>query len=307
MLYRWIAIVTAAVGWASIRTSVHSYSSGGAIQLYNLATGRPFDRRVLPSILDYPLVEGAGMCVDDAVWLVECGAAVALLALTFATLRPLLGERPAAVATGALLPVLGLVQFGPADYVWFAPYDTPACAFVVAGLYLALRGRYGWLTLLCIPAALNRETAIMLPLTVVALRPQEWRRAIPALAVVLAVRLGLHVGIPSAGGLAETAIPGGDGTPLFLLNMIILCPPSTGAFAFLVHLSGLPLLWAAAWRDIPADLRRLGWVSLAVAVGMLFVGGVNEPRVFAEPIVLAWAPIVVGTWRWARRDHAVLH
>lgn len=297
MLYRWIAIVVAAAGWATLRTSVHTYSEGGAIQLYRLDTGRPFDRRVLPSMLDYPLVEGVGMCVDDAVWIVEFGAVVALITLTLATLRPMLGERPATVATGALPPALGMLHFAPATFNLFTPYDTPACAFIVAGLYLALRGRYGWLAVLCIPAALNRETAIMLPLAAVALRPDDWRRALPALAVVLAVRAGLQFAIP--GDVVELVKNDDTDRSRLLLNLDILTrAPTTGAARLLVQLSGLPFLWAAVWRDIPADLRRLGWVSLAVGAGMLVVGNVDEPRVFGEAVVLAWAPLVVGVRGW---------
>lgn len=288
----------AAVGYATLRTSVASYSSGSMLTLYHLDTGRPFDRRVLPSLLARPLVEGVGMCVDDAFWLLEFAAVVALLVAAFAVLRREVGERPAVVATAALLPVLALVQMGPAQFVWFAPYDTPACAFVLAGLYLARTGRYGWLTALCLPAALNRETAIMLPLAAVVLRPEHWRRMVPAVVVVLAVRAGIQVAIP--GDVAEVVKHDGTDRSRLALNLAMLTrAPNTGAAALLMHLSCLPLLWAALWRDIPADLRRLGWVSLAIGAGMLIVGNVDEPRVFAEALVLAFVPVAVGVRGWA--------
>lgn len=288
----------AAVGYATLRTSVASYSSGSMLTLYHLDTGRPFDRRVLPSLLARPLVEGVGMCVDDAFWLTEFAAVVALLVAAFAVLRREVGERPAIVATAALLPVLALVQMGPAQFVWFAPYDTPAAAFVLAGLYLARTGRYGWLTVLCLPAALNRETAIMLPLAAVALRPEHWRRMVPAVVVVLAVRAGLYLAI-DAGPAAEVVKNDGTERSRLVLNLAMLTrAPSTGAAALLMHLSCLPLAWAAVWRDIPADLRRLGWVSLAIGAGMLVVGNVDEPRVFAEALVLAFVPVVVGARKW---------
>lgn len=306
MLYRWIAIVVAAVGYASLRMSVTTYSSGDSLSLYNLTTPGPFSRRVLPRLLAYPLVEWGGLCVDDVFWLLEFGAVIGLLVAALAVFRLLVGERVADLAAFGLLPVAGMIQLAPAPVLWFAPYDTPAMAFTMTGFYLALRGRYGWLALLCIPAALNRETALMLPCIAVALRPEAWRRALPALATVLAVRVGVVLALPDVGAIVMVEVE--DGPWLVVHNLRYLTrAPTTGAAMVLVHLSGLPLLWAMVWRDIPADLRRLGWVCLAVFAGMMVVGSVGEVRVFGEAVVLAFVPVVVGAVACVRRDHAVLH
>lgn len=299
MPYRWMAILTAAAGWATLHTALPVYDGAG--NLYRLDGPQPFSGRVLPALLAHPLVEGVGMTVEDAWWCIDFAACAALLALTLATLRPMLGERPAAVATWALLPVLGMAYLAPHRWAVFYPYDLPACAFVAAGLYLALRERYGALALLCIPAALNRETALMLPLAAVALHPAHWRRALPALAVVLAVRLAVpHALADAAGGVVDLTA-GEEWRPGRNWRLLTQAP-TVGPFLLLAGLGWLPLAWAAVWRDIPADLRRLGWVSLAIGAGMLVVGNVDEPRVFAEALVLAFVPVAVGVLGWVRHS-----
>jgi hypothetical protein len=158
-------------------------------------------------------------------------------------------------------------------------------------------------------AALNRESAALLPAVAVALHawppgqvPKDRRRAV-ALGVFGV--LGAVVAARAAVGFALADNPGEplqlfvDQTPRLLQNLAWLEDPAHWPL-LPAYFGFVPLAWwlLAAW--IPAPLRRLGWVALAYAGALLWVANVDEPRVYGEAIVLLYLPVAVGLAAWLR-------
>jgi hypothetical protein len=202
--------------------------------------------------------------------LVEALATAALVLALAAALRPRLPPRwPVALAAGflALLPIPFLLQ-----HRWpiFYPYDTPAMAFTAGGVALLLARRWRAAAVLVFFAALNRESAILLPLAALALHlPVPKTSLRPLLARVLLLFASRRVAAARlAVGLALHANPGAplqlfvDEAPRLLANLAWLEDP--GHWLLLpAYLGFVPLMWllVVAWmprRPAPPRLGRAG-------------------------------------------------
>ncbi len=262
----------------------------------------PFGHRVLVPWLVRPFVD-AGVSIRAAFATTEWLAVIAALGGMDAALRRFVDERFARVGACAFAAVLGLVFLLPFRWPIFYPWDTPAIACIAWGVALAHRRRHGPLLLLAIVAALNRESAILLPFITLALlagsdhRREAIRSASLQLAGVVLVRLAISVVIPTnEGGAVDLRIAGMwriDHNLQWLADPMHALP-ILGAFSL------LPVLWIVVRSDIPAALRRLEWVIIPAAAGLMVLANLYEPRAWGEPLTLLFIGTAVGVVRWAQ-------
>jgi hypothetical protein len=299
-----LALLLAAAGHAALRLAMNREFEGAPWdELLDFTAAKPFGLRVLVPLLVWPLHALLRVPTAWVFALVEALATAALVLALAAALRPRLPPRwPVALAAGflALLPIPFLLQ-----HRWpiFYPYDTPAMAFTAGGVALLLARRWRAAAVLVFFAALNRESAILLPLAALALHlPVPKTSLRPLLARVLLL-FASFAAARLAVGLALHANPGAplqlfvDEAPRLLLNLAWLEDP--GHWPLLpAYLGFVPLMWLLVVAWIPADLRRLGWVALAYLGALMWVANIDEPRVYGEPMVLLYIPAAVGLARW---------
>jgi len=312
----WLALAALALAHAALRLAMNREFEGAPWDaLLDFSAAKPFGLRVLVPLLAWPLHELLRLPATWVFGLFEALATAGLALAVAAALRPFMPARWAS-ALGPLFVLLLPVPF-LLQHRWpvFYPYDTPAMAFTAGGVALLLRGRWRTAALLCGLAALNRESAGLLPAAALAL---HWRgaaapvledmpctsaplrpllpRVLGLVAVVAVVRLVV--------GLALRDNPGAplqlfvDATPRLLANLAWLERPANWLL-LPAYLGFIPLAWALRWPALaPARLRRLGWVALAYLGALLWVANIDEPRVYGEAMVLLYLPAAVGLQRW---------
>ncbi len=313
----WLALLVLAAGHAALRLAMNREFEGAPWdELLGFTAAKPFGLRVLVPLLAWPLHTLLRVPTELVFGLFETGATVALVLATRAALRPFVPARWA-TALGVLfvllLPIAFLLQ-----HRWpiFYPYDTPAMAFTAGGLALLVRARWRAAALLCGLAALNRESAILLPAAALALHlgpppvpgdmsQRTWplRQLVPRLLGLLAAVAAVRLAV----GLVLQGNPGAplqwlvDGQPRLLANLAWLEEP--GHWLHLPAYFGfLPLAWALLHPWMPAPLRRLGWVALAYVGALMWVANIDEPRVYGEAMVLLYLPVAVALARWLRAE-----
>ncbi len=330
----WLALLLLAAGHAALRLAMnHEFTGAPWDELLDFSAAKPFGLRVLVPLLAWPL---HALLRVPTLWvfgLFELLATAALVLATAAALRPFVPPRwPAAlgVLLVLLLPVAFLLQ-----HRWpvFFPYDTPAMAFTAGGVALLLRRRWRAAALLTFLAALNRESALLLPACALALhlplRPspppvpedlslQPAAKPVPEDLSLQPASLGL-LATPTvallAAALAARALvgfllrdnPGAplqffvEETPRLLANLAWLEEPAHW-LRLPAYFGWLPLAWPLLSPWMPTPLRRLGWVALAYIAALLWVANIDEPRVYGETIVLLYIPTAVALTRWLRGD-----
>lgn len=291
---RWAGMAIVATSMSTLHGAAWQ---GGTSAYYDLTMARPCRDRVLPALLARPLVDGLGLALEDAWWLLDVAAMLALLLGVRRLLAALVPERWAELGTWAAPLVLAMTYLPRYTYGVHMPYDFPALAFLAWGLALGLEERWRALYALVLVAAVNRETAIAIPLCLALVRPQAWRPLLGVAAVVVAVRVAVPLSLPAVdgGALSFAWRPENGGAIRWRVNLDEI--QRSPCLVLAAH-GWLPLAWAALWRDIPADLRRWGAVVAAMSAGMMLVGNVGEARVFGESALLLLPPVVVGVARW---------
>ena len=202
--------------------------------------------------------------------------------------------------TSPLVDVLapGIFLLLPFNYAMqgFYPYDMPALVFTIVGLILIGDGRFAWFYPLFVIATFNRETSFFLVLAMIAIwwdRQPLWRTAAHA-----AAQLVIWVSIKWYLFEVFAANPRfGDGLFQAQLKMnaaLIIGLPLTAATALSA--------WGFLWVPVALGFRRIGSLELRRALmlvpvflaAMLFVGVMNENRIYGEmlPIVAAGACVV---------------
>jgi hypothetical protein len=311
----WLALVVLAAGYAALRLAMNREFEGAPWdELLGFTAARPFGLRVLVPLLAWPLHTLLRVPTTWVLGLFEALATLALIAGTGAALRPFVPRRWAAALAlllVLLLPIAFLLQ-----HRWpiFYPYDTPAMAFIAGGVALLWAGRWRAVGVLCFLAALNRESAALLPLAALALHlgpvpPDMPHRTWPMRQLLPRV-LGLAAAVALARIIVSVILrdnPGApvqlfvDGTPRLLANLAWLEEPSHW-LRLPAYFGFVPLAWALLHAWMPAPLRRLGWVALAYLGGLMWVANVDEPRVYGEALVLLYLPAAVALARWLRAD-----
>ena len=311
----WLALVILAAGYAALRLAMNREFEGAPWdELLGFTAARPFGLRVLVPLLAWPLHTLLRMPTTWVLGLFEAVATLALIAATAAALRPCVTRRWAAalaVLLVLLLPIAFLLQ-----HRWpiFYPYDTPAMAFIAGGVALLLRGRWRAAGALAFLAALNRESAVLVPLAALALHlgpvppdmsfktlpiRQLGPRVLGLLAAVAVARLGVSLALHDNPGAPVQLFV--DGVPRLLVNLAWLEEPSHW-LRLPAYFGFVPLAWALLHAWMPAPLRRLGWVALAYLGGLMWVANIDEPRVYGEALVLLYLPVAVALARWLRAD-----
>ncbi|MBA3549186.1 MAG: hypothetical protein H0T76_22160 [Nannocystis sp.] len=319
----WLALLLLALGYAALRLAMNREFEGAPWdQLLDFSAAKPFGLRVLVPLLAWPLHTLLRLPASWVFGLFETLATVGLALAVGAALRPFVPGRWASglgVLFILLLPIPFLLQ-----HRWpiFYPYDTPAMAFTAGGVALLLRGRWRAAALLCFFAALNRESAALLPVAALAL---HWRRSSEPVpqdisSSTLSIRqlLARTLGLAAAVALARLAVaillkdnPGAplqwfvDTTPRLLANLAWLESPAHWLL-IPAYLGFIPLAWLLVTAAMPPHLRRLGGIALAYLGALMWVANIDEPRVYGEAMVLLYLPAAVGLQRWLQPTAAAV-
>lgn len=301
-----LAAIAVAIGYAALRLEMNTEFKGASWQmLYELTAPRPYGHRILPSLLARPLV-ALGLDLRGAWAALEFASALGLLAALARALRPHMGADLSRLGAGAFLVCMAWPSLLAHRWHVFYPYDTPALAFTALGIAWAVQGRFGALAVLTGVAALNRETAVLIPVAAFALHLGRqplgtlMLRLLPAGLALLAARGAILLALPDLEGGGTDLWIKDRLRPLVNLEWLVAWPDRP--FVLLASVAWLPLAWALLHRHIPSPLGRLGGVALATALGMAVVGNLYEPRIFGEAMVLCWVPLLAGAARLARQD-----
>lgn len=303
----WLGVVAAvAVGYAVLRVTMNEqFRPASWARLLEFRAPLPFGHRVLVPLLARPWVD-AGFSTALVLGVFEAVAAGALAIGTAWTLRPTLGPRHSGAAAVALLLLLPWLFLLPHRWPIFYPWDTPAMALLVVGVGLVQRERWRWLMIVAAVAALNRESALLLPLVVLGCAARDergWRPLVAlaagVLAVVLAVRLTVAVAWPDNPGDAVHLRV--EGQYRLLHNLDWLRRPANFA-STVVSLGLWPLLWPLLARYVEPGVRRLWTIAWLYTGALLVVANIYEPRAFGEPLALAFVPTVIGVVAWMRGE-----
>jgi hypothetical protein len=296
----------------------HEFEGAAWDELLAFTAAKPFGLRVLVPLLAWPLHSLLRMPTTWVFGLFETLATIALVLATGAALRPFVPPRWAAalaVALFLLLPIPFLLQ-----HRWpiFYPYDTPAIAFTAGGVALLVRGRWALAAVLTFFAAVNRESAILLPFAALALfskikpDPEDMPLTTWPLRQLLPRVLAMFAAFALARGLVAAVLRDNPGAPLqfmvddsprLLQNLAWLEDPRHW-FYLPAYFGLLPLAWLLLHAWMPAPLRRLGWVALVYVGALMWVANIDEPRVYGEAIVLLYLPVAVALARWLRSGPA---
>ena len=338
----WLALLLLCAGHAALRLAMNREFAGAPWdELLDFSAAKPFGLRVLVPLLAWPL---HALLRVPTLWvfgLFELLATAALVLATAAAVRPFVPPRWSA-ALGVLLVLLLPIAF-LLQHRWpiFYPYDTPAMAFTAGGVALLLHRRWRAATLLAALAALNRESALLLPACLLALHlpvrppvpnnlspkpsppvpnnlspkpspsvPDDLSQNPSTLRQLLAPTLALLAAVLTVRTLVGLVLrdnPGAplqffvDGTPRLLANLAWLEEPSHWLH-LPAYFGWLPLAWPLLAPWMPTPLRRLGWLGLAYIAALLWVANIDEPRVYGEAIVLLYLPCAVALTRWLRGE-----
>lgn len=301
-----LALGLLCAGYAALRLQMNGEYKGATwAQIADFSAPLPFGHRPLVPLLAAPLRALADLPLALLWGVFEALAALVLWSALRAALRPHVPARwdiTLATFFFALLPFAFLLKH---KWAVFYPWDTPAMAFVAGGLALVEARRIRLAALLCLVAALNRESAALIPAAALVL---GWRAAGPRVALrdtltlLLACgagRIAVALALPESHGPALHFYLGKD-TPRWLHNLEWLGDP-LHLLWLPTYFALLPLLWLLLWPQISRPHRGLGLVALAYFVGLMFVANIYEPRVYGELMVLLYIPAAVALCRWLRR------
>lgn len=207
------------------------------------------------------------------------------------------------LAIGLLL-VLPWNYLLPQEYPLFIPADIPAAMFFTLLLALMLRAEWRWYYLLFALATINRETTCFVSLIFLL---TQWKRLpLNKLLTHLGAQLAIWVSIKTALWLIYADNPGvlfeiygvlGERTHL-AGNLEFLADP--GRIPVLLSCFGYLWIVALFWRKrIGSEFIRRALLGLPVFfVVMLFIGNLNETRIFGEfaPLVYVAGVLIIKSF-----------
>ena len=274
-------------------------------KIFDFTAPTPFGRRVLPALLAHPLVAG-GLSLMQAYLVLEV-AATGLLLLglcrTFALHAEPAQARVMGIGFAFVLPLVFLLR-NPFPY--YFPWDTPAMAFLAWAVYFLLRGWWVRSLVLMVFAALNRESAVLVPLLFGALYadrlPLGKLFGLGLAFLVLYFAVAALVGATCADnfsyyGSGTLASLHKYGIWRYLYNANWLRARPLNVFVLLSTLGGLPVAFLVFYRHVPPYLRRFAPVALLYFVLVAIVGNVYESRTLGEIVVILYLPVAVGCRR----------
>ena len=277
-------------------------------KIYDFIAPAPFGKRILIALLAHPLVN-CGFSVARAFQFWEVVSAFCLFAGLYRVFS-LQVEKSWAKVMGAgfalILPPVFLLRN---TFPYRFPWDTPAMAVLAWGAFFLLRGQWGRACVLMIFATLNRESAILIPLLfgVMYFDRLPLRKlllvgtALVAIyaAVSWAVSLTLGDNLSYYGPNSLASLHKYGKWRLFI-NLAWLNYSIRNYLVLLATLGGLPLVFLAFLRWIPAHLRGFGLVALFYFELLACVGNLYESRIFGEIATLLYIPAALGGGRYLR-------
>lgn len=168
-------------------------------------------------------------------------------------------------------------------------------AFYLLAAILIFDRKYVWLALLMIPAALNRETSILIPVMLFfAVRvngpdKSNWRPAIITAAIGLLIYAAVFVGLRVYYGQQQFLTADGyyPGIALLVLNL----QRGVTWEQLAITLGIIPLLALFAYSHWPMNLKVFFWVVVPVWFAVHFVASlIAETRLLLVPQALVFIP-----------------
>lgn len=174
---------------------------------------------------------------------------------------------------------------------FYYPYDMSSLAFMAMGLWMIVSKRH-WLMLLalCIPAMMNRETAILLPFFYLAFHWPAWRTVWRQFLALLVASVAVKLVIAAALNASSDDMVSLYHVPGFLrlyynFAFIWLGPEYRGtANVFFAFGFAWVLLFMRGQTD--TRLHQMMLCFIPFFLGMMVVGNLSEIRIFAEFIPL---------------------
>lgn len=266
-------------------------------QMLTGEAGNPWQYRILADLMVEPMISGVRRMgvPQPAAW-----SFIAFRFLQGILILVLAGifYRKLGLSLAANLIALSILTWAMASSLYNSDLSFSVffdVAFYLLAGVLILERRYLWVALLIVPAALNRETSLLIPVMLVAhaflLPVEEPRRrgALVAAAAGIVIYAAITVGLRLYYGnqtflTADGYLPG---ISLLLLNL--------GRAAtwqqLLITYGIVPLLAVAACKGWPRSLRIFFWAVVPVWIIVHFVSAlVAETRLLLVPYALVMLP-----------------
>ena len=277
-------------------------------KIYDLVAPVPFGKRILMALLARPLA-GGGLSVARAFQAWEVISTFCLFAGLYRVFGLQVEKSWARVLGAGFALILPLVFLLRNPFPYRFPWDTPAMAFIAWGTFFLLRGQWVRTAILMIVATLNRESAVLIPLLfgVMYFDRLPLRKLLLVGATLLAVyatvswlvSLTLGDNLSYYGPNAMASLHKYGKWRLFI-NLAWLNFSIRNYLVLLATLGGLPLVFLAFLRWIPAHLRGFGLVALFYFELLACVGNLYESRIFGEIVTLLYIPAALGGGRYLR-------
>jgi hypothetical protein len=167
--------------------------------------------------------------------------------------------------------------------------------FYLLAAFLILSGKYFWLVLLMIPAALNRETSVLIPFMLFfsvrssATDDKDRRRGYLAAGIALLIYVAIFVGLRLYYGQQQFLTADGyyPGIGLLLLNL----RRWTTWEQLFITLGIIPLLALFAYGTWPRNLKVFFWVLVPAWLVVHFLAALTaETRLLLVPQALVFIP-----------------
>ncbi len=298
-----------AMGYAYLRLKYNGESPQASWQdLVDMKAQRPFVARLLiPQLCHYWQFFFGGKA--STLFLVaESISTFALLKGIRYTLRSFVSEKIAHIAPICFL--WGLTIPFVYGHIWnvYFPSDTASMAFVVWGMGFALREKRIPLYILTFFAALNRETAILIPILASTFDIQKYsfkktlHYFLPSLMICVLIKIVLIYETQNLQGSNLTFVIrflySEEKIPRILNNYLWFISDLNGLQTPLFFLS-LPFAYLALSKFIASQLRYIILPLLMMFVALMFVANIYEPRILGELLVAMYIPVVSGANIWA--------
>ena len=157
-------------------------------------------------------------------------------------------------------------------------------AFYLLAAIFILEQRPWWVTLLMLPAALNRETSVLIPFLLGVHAYFRLQQAAPRRSALLAAAAGLLIYAAIFCGLRLFYGPqpflSADGYSAGLALLLVNLKRSATWQQLMIVLGVMPVLAALAYRSWPASLRLFFWVRCARMGGRPLRGGARGRSAF---------------------------
>ncbi len=276
-------------------------------QIYELIAAPPFGKRVLISLLSRPFVF-CGLTVHIAFFLLEILSTFFIFSGLYHLFSSYVNERHARLMTVGMIFVLPLVFLLHTPNPWLFPWDTPAIAFIVWGVFFLLQGWWRYSVILIFFATLNRESAILLPMMFLALCIDRMPPK-KILAILLAqifvyfgtswlITLTLADNLPFYEPLHGFASFSRNGVWRIVRNWEWLNASPQNYLILLSTMGWMPIFNLILFKYIPRHLKRFMIVALFYFVLMAFVGNFVEPRVFGEITAMLYISFMFGCYNY---------